>query len=91
MAKPSRYELFISFFRLGLSAFGGPSMVAFIRKMAVEKKRWLEASQVDDGIALSQIIPGATSMQTAAYVGLMTRGVMGALLSFIGFGLQNCF
>jgi chromate transporter len=84
---PTRRELFVSFFRLGLSAFGGPSMVAYIRKMVVEKKRWLDARQMDDGIALSQIIPGATSMQTAAFVGLMIQGVTGALFCFIGFAL----
>jgi len=33
------------------------------------------------------MIPGATAMQTAAYVGLKTRGVIGASASFIGFGL----
>jgi len=83
---PSLFELFRSFFRLGLTAFGGPSMVAYIRKMAVEKKRWLDAETFSDGVALCQMIPGATAMQTAAYVGLKTQGVAGASASFIGFG-----
>ena len=62
-------------------------MVAYIRTMTVEKKHWLDAETFSDGIALCQTIPGATAMQTAAYVGLKTRGVTGALASFIGFGL----
>lgn len=62
-------------------------MIAYIRKMTVEKKRWLDAEAFSDGVALCQMIPGATAMQTAAYVGLKTRGVMGAGASFIGFGL----
>lgn len=73
--------------RLGITAFGGPSMVAYIRKMTVEKKRWLDAETFNDGVALCQTIPGATAMQTAAYVGLKTRGVVGAGASLIGFGL----
>ncbi|MHB8778968.1 MAG: chromate efflux transporter [Anaerolineales bacterium] len=85
--KPSISELFTSFLRLGLTAFGGPSMVAYIRTMAVEKKCWLDADTFSDGVALCQTIPGATAMQTAAYVGLKTRGVTGAMASFIGFGL----
>lgn len=40
-SQPSILKLFTSFFRLGLTAFGGPSMVAYIRKMAVEKNQWL--------------------------------------------------
>ena len=85
--KPSLLQLFLSFLRLGLTAFGGPSMVAYIRKMAVEQKNWLVAETFNDGVALCQTIPGATAMQTAAYVGLQTRGVIGAGVSFIGFGL----
>ena len=85
--QPSISQLFASFLRLGITAFGGPSMVAYIRKMAVEKNRWLDAEAFNDGVALCQMIPGATAMQTAACVGLKTRGVVGASVSFIGFGL----
>jgi chromate transporter len=71
----------------GMTAFGGPAMVVYIRQMAVEKKSWLRADSFDDGVALCQAIPGATAMQTAAYVGLRVRGVAGAAVSFVGFGL----
>ncbi len=85
--EPSLLQLFLSFLRLGLTAFGGPSMVAYIRKMVVEKKEWLDSETFSDGVALCQTIPGATAMQAAAYVGLKTRGVIGAAASYIGFGL----
>ena len=39
---PSLRSLFLSFVRLGLTAFGGPAMVPYIGKMAVEQKRWLD-------------------------------------------------
>jgi chromate transporter len=84
---PPLVGLFTSFLMLGLTAFGGPAMVAYIRHMAVEKRRWLRADAFDDGVALCQAIPGATAMQTAAYVGLRVRGVPGAAASFVGFGL----
>ncbi|MCJ7433651.1 MAG: chromate efflux transporter [Anaerolineales bacterium] len=85
--KPSITQLFASFLRLGITAFGGPSMIAYIRTMVVEKKHWLDAETFSDGVAFCQMIPGATAMQTAAYVGLKTQGVVGASASFIGFGL----
>jgi chromate transporter len=85
--QPSITQLFASFLRLGITAFGGPSMIAYIRTTAIEKKQWLDAETFTDGVALCQMIPGATAMQTAAYVGLKTRGVIGASASFIGFGL----
>ncbi len=84
---PSVVDLFSAFLRLGLTAFGGPAMVAYIRQMAVEKERWLPADSFDSGVAFCQAIPGATAMQTAAYVGLRVRGVIGAAASFVAFGL----
>ena len=87
---PTIQELFLSFFRLGLTAFGGPAMVAQIRKMAVGKKEWLSEASYRDGVALCQMVPGATAMQAAAYVGLRSRGIGGAAASFIGFGLPAC-
>ncbi len=79
--------LFLVLLRLGLTAFGGPAMVAYIRDVAVRKKRWLSEESFADGTALCQSIPGATAMQVAAYVGLRARGVRGALATFVGFGL----
>jgi len=79
-------DLFFSFLRLGATAFGGPAMVAYIRRLAVERKHWLEDETFRSGVALCQTIPGATAMQMSAYVGIRARGVAGAAVSFIGFG-----
>jgi chromate transporter len=84
---PSLSRLFLSFLRLGATAFGGPAMVAYIRRMVVEQKKWLDEASFRDGVAFCQMVPGATAMQTAAYAGLRLRGVSGAAVSFIGFGL----
>jgi len=86
-SQPSLSQLFLSFLRLGLTAFGGPSMVAYIRKVTVGQKHWLDAETFSSGVALCQMLPGATAMQVAGYVGLKARGVRGAAASFIGFGL----
>lgn len=84
--RPTLTTLFLSFLRLGLTAFGGPAMVAYIREMAVARHKWLTEETFKDGVVLCQSIPGATAMQTAAYVGLRSRGILGSLLSFAGFG-----
>jgi chromate transporter len=84
---PTLIELFLSFLRLGATAFGGPAMVAHIADLAVKRKRWLDQGTFRDGVVLAQSIPGATAMQTAAYTGLKVKGVPGALASYLGFGL----
>jgi chromate transporter len=83
---PSLTLLFISFLKLGATSFGGPPMVAYIRTMVVERKRWLDEASFQDGVALCQTIPGIITMQTAAYVGLRLRGMAGAAVSFLSFG-----
>jgi len=84
--KPSLVYLALSFLKLGVTAFGGPAMVSYIRKMAVERNKWLNEDSFRDGVALCQTIPGATAMQVSAYVGLRTRGIPGAIVSFVSFG-----
>jgi len=88
---PSLASIFFAFFRLGLTAFGGPAMVAYIRKMVVGQKGWLDSVVFDDGVALCQAIPGATAIQVTAYVGLRIRGTAGALVAFVGFALPAFF
>ncbi len=84
---PSYFELFLSFFWIGLTGFGGLAMTAHIRRHIVDKRKWLDANTFDSGLALCQIIPGAIVMQLAAYIGLKLKGIKGAIVSFVGFGL----
>lgn len=88
---PDTKDLFLSFLRLGMTAFGGPAMTAHIRDLAVARRKWLGEAEFRDGIALCQSIPGATAMQSAAYVGLKVRGISGALATYIGFSLPAFF
>jgi chromate transporter len=85
--KPSIRNLFFFFLQLGLTAFGGPAMIAHIRELSVQRNQWLDENDFKSGVALCQSIPGATAMQTAAYVGLRAHGIYGALATYIGFGL----
>jgi chromate transporter len=80
-------HLFSSFLRLGLTAFGGPAMIAYIKDLAVNRKKWLDQETFKEGVSLCQSIPGATAMQMAAYVGVRSSGVIGGLLCYVGFGL----
>lgn len=79
--------LLVSFLRLGLTAFGGPAMVAYIRDLAVKKNGWISEKSFRHGVAVCQSIPGATAMQVAAYVGLRAGGPLEALATYVGFGL----
>jgi chromate transporter len=83
--EPPLPTLFFSFLRLGLTSFGGPAMVKYIRDLAVTKNGWLSDGSMRSGIALCSTLPGATALQSAGYVGLKTRGFRGAVATFTAF------
>ncbi len=63
---------------LGLTAYGGPAMVGHVRDVVVDRRRWVGAKEFAEGLALCQLIPGATLTQVISYVGLVLRGPAGA-------------
>ena len=86
---PSAAAIFGSFLRLGITAFGGPAMIAHIKEMSVKRNKWLTEETFKDGVVICQSVPGATAMQMAAYVGLRVKGVRGAVASYVGFGCRR--
>lgn len=63
---------------LGLTCYGGPAMVDYVREVMVERRRWVGAEEFTEGLALCQLIPGATLTQVVSYTGLLLRGPAGA-------------
>jgi len=86
-ARPTLTALSLAFLRLGLTAFGGPAMVAYIRDVVVRKRGWLTERSFAEGVALCQTLPGATALQAAAYAGLRAAGPAGAVVAFLAFAL----
>ena len=82
---PSAGEIFLAFLHLGVTAFGGLAMVEPIRRRVVETKGWLSQAEFLDGVALCQVVPGATVVQLATYVGYRLQRVFGALAAAAGF------
>jgi chromate transporter len=75
---PTVKEIFLSFLHLGTTAFGGLAMIEPIRRRVVLQKKWLSQGEFLDGLALCQMLPGATVVQLATYVGRRLQGVRGA-------------
>ena len=87
MERLSLRKLFGAFLRLGATAYGGPAMMAYLRQQCVGRYQWLTEQEFKEGMALCQIIPGATMMQMATYVGYRLRGMPGAFAAAVAFVL----
>ena len=80
---PSHADLFLAFFKITLSGFGGTLM--WTRRMFVEQKRWMTAEEFNDIYALCQFLPGPNVVNVAAVFGSRMRGPTGALAAWSGF------
>jgi chromate transporter len=82
---PSVGEIITAFLHLGVTAYGGLAMVEPIRQRVVTEKGWLDQKEFLDGLALCQMVPGATVVQLATYIGYRLRKIPGALAAAAGF------
>lgn len=89
---PTIRDIFLAFLHLGATAFGGLAMIEPMRRQVVEQKKWLSHGEFLDGLALCQLLPGATVVQLATYVGQRLQGVKGGLAAAGAFVLPAfCF
>ncbi|NVK36281.1 MAG: chromate efflux transporter [Gammaproteobacteria bacterium] len=86
----SALSLFLQFFTLGCTSFGGPAAhLGYFRTVFVEQKKWLSENEYSQLIALSQFLPGPGSSQVGFAIGLKRQGLLGGVLAFIGFTLPS--
>jgi chromate transporter len=81
--QPSLASLFVSFVSIGMMSFGG-GLAAWTRREVVQKRGWLDDRQFLSGYALSQLVPGATNVNLAVFIGTQMRGAAGAITCFCG-------
>jgi chromate transporter len=78
-------SLFLTFLKIGSTAFGGfMALISVVQNEVVERRRWLKAEDMLDGVSLATILPGPVAVNVVAYVGYRLRGGLGALVSVVG-------
>jgi len=77
------WQLFWTFFKIGLFNFGGGyAMISFIQNEVVYKHAWLTTGQFTDMVAVSQVTPGPVGVNMATYAGFLASGsVWGAFVA----------
>lgn len=81
--------LFVST-RLGLTSFGGPiAHLGYFHNEYVRRRKWMDEKSYADLVALAQFLPGPASSQVGIGIGVMRGGLIGGIVSFIGFTLPS--
>ena len=80
--KTNVFEMFLTFFKIGLFTFGGGyAMLALIESEVVEKKKWIDKEEFLDMVAIAESTPGPIAINSATYIGYKRAGVLGSVLS----------
>lgn len=76
------WELFSSFFRIGLFTFGGGyAMLPMLQREVVEAHHWATEEEILDYFALAQCTPGVIAVNTATFVGTKLKGAVGGAVA----------
>ncbi|TKC18869.1 chromate transporter [Robertmurraya kyonggiensis] len=83
-------EILLVSTRLGLTSFGGPvAHLGYFHHEYIRKRKWMDEKGYADLVALCQFLPGPASSQVGIGIGAMRAGVLGGIVSFIGFTLPS--
>ncbi len=71
--------------RIGATSYGGPAIVAQIRRVTVLRDRWLTEDEFRESLAFAQMLPGPVATQTAAHIGWRLHGGRGVALAMLAY------
>jgi len=67
--------------RIGITGFGGPpAHISLLRRLCVQRNQWLSATEFEDGIAATSLLPGPASTQLAIFCAWRLAGPLGAIV-----------
>lgn len=85
-ARVSLWTVFREWARIGCTGFGGPpAHIALLRRLCVDERRWLSATEFEDAIATVNLLPGPASTQLAIFCAWRLRRTAGALIAGLSF------
>lgn len=69
-----------TFLLVGATSFGG-GLTGYLRRMLVEKTRWLTNEEFLRGLSVAQVVPGPNAVNLAIFVGHRFHGLLGSCVA----------
>jgi chromate transporter len=79
--KPSIYELLKTTTYIGVIGYGGPAILALMKKIFVNQKEWITEKEFMNALSLAQILPGSTGVSVMGYIGYKLHKLWGGILA----------
>ena len=83
MNNPTPFALFTTFFRIGVTSFGG-GLVAYLRDEIVTNNHWMTEDEFLAALEIGQTLPGLNSVNVAIIAGRKLCGPAGAIAAATG-------
>lgn len=84
------WELFATFFKIGLFTFGGGyAMISIVEEECVDKRKWISKDEMINLVIIAESTPGPIAINCATYTGYKVKGFIGALVSTIAMALPS--
>ena len=83
-------EIFLSFLKIGCTAFGGGyAIIPLVERELIKKRGWVTMDEVMDYYTIAQITPGLIAINLSTFVGYKQKGIIGGILATLGFVLPG--
>jgi chromate transporter len=81
MEKPTLTDLLKTTFYIGVIGYGGPAILALMKKTFVHEKEWISEKEFMNALSMAQILPGATGVSVMGYIGFKLHKLWGGILA----------
>ena len=78
-------EILAALFKLGATSYGGPAIMGIMQAELQEKRKWVSRERFLEGLAVANMVPGATATQLAIFLGYARGGWWAGLLGGLCF------
>jgi chromate transporter len=80
-------EIATTLLQLGTTSYGGPAIMGVMQAELQQKRKWVSKERFLEGLAVANMVPGATATQLGIFLAYARGGWLGGLLGGIAFVL----
>src|SRR5215813_10232221 len=80
-------EIATTLCQLGATSYGGPAIMGFVQAELQERRKWVSKERFLEGLAVANMVPGATATQLGIFLAYARGGWWGGLLGGVAFVL----
>ena len=87
----SLFEIFLSFIKIGLFAFGGAyAVIPLIEEEMVNTTAWMSFKEFSDLVAIDELTPGPIIVNSSTFIGMKLAGIPGAIVATLSCVIPGC-